>query len=262
MGVLRAPGRPLESEGRAEPRGQAQQRGQVFVGPLLPAAGPDQLEVLQQGRAGERPAWPKGNGVCRRSMEGPLAGSGHAARSRKSEITPSMSTIRSGALGWLAAGARSRARGDCPLSLAIGCIWVDRRPSFSSHQTMPGYLCPGTGKSAQPPGLTGKARCAITADSCPPSTATSIHDPRTSAYSSRSPALSWRTSGSSTSTGEPTRCRSQPATPAAFGTGSSTPRSGLRWDGDGLRSAGACTSPRWRWRRCPSSRSRSPAASS
>ena len=98
-GSLR-PRRGGEAEER-QPRGQSEQVGEVLVGLLLPAAGPDQLEMRRPGRAGERRRWTKGSGVCRRSNgRSPPASRARprTARSRRrcppsSETTPSMSTI-------------------------------------------------------------------------------------------------------------------------------------------------------------------------
>ena len=71
----RVPGLPLEAQIR-QPGGQPEQPRQVFLGPLLPAAGPNEVDRAVTAQAGVRPPWPKGNGPCRR----PRAGSPAACR--------------------------------------------------------------------------------------------------------------------------------------------------------------------------------------
>ena len=132
----RVPGLARSKRTIRQPGGQAEQPRQVFVGPLLPAAGPHELVQLARAQAGVRPPWPKGNGPCRR----PRAGSPAACRpcrpspgTPNSEMTPSMSTIKSGRTPLLSAPRRSRASRQKPLKFGP----VSR--SFRLHRGCVGY---------------------------------------------------------------------------------------------------------------------------
>ena len=121
---VRASDRAREAQERQRRR-QPEQMRQVLVGPLLPAAGPHELEQRPTAQAGERRRWTKGSGVCRRSngrtrssrcRRRPARPARPAGQPPNSEMTPSMSTISSGRLRRL---FRSRSAG------SLACIEVE-----------------------------------------------------------------------------------------------------------------------------------------